>query len=55
MNQKNMYQEIESLIINKKGKAYWKMLIKYNKQKEQKIFMDGYKYAIQILKDGLKK
>ena len=41
-----MYQEIESLIINKKGKAYWKMLIKYNKQKEQKIFMESAEYKI---------
>lgn len=53
--EKNMpiIEEIKEIIIREKGDFFWKELMDKIEQNQRKNFMDGYKYAIHILEDGL--
>lgn len=48
-------EEIEKIIIKEKGKSFWEDFVRKIEKNQRENFIDGYKYAIQILADGLTK
>lgn len=47
------FEEIKKIIIKEKGKDFWEEFIRGTEQRQREYFIEGYKYAIQILEDGL--
>lgn len=46
-------EEVRSIIIKEKGKKFWEEFIGKVEQSQRENFVDGYKYAIRTLEDGL--
>ncbi|MEZ3487889.1 MAG: hypothetical protein K1W22_15245 [Lachnospiraceae bacterium] len=46
-------EEIRKIVIQEKGKEFWEAFIGKVEQNQRENFMDGYKYAIRTLEDGL--
>lgn len=48
-------KEVNEIIGREKGDAFLKKYINAMEQKQKEGFMEGYKYAIRVLEDGLVK
>lgn len=46
-------EEIENIVIKEKGNIFWEEFMRGLEQSQREHFIDGYKYAIRILEDGL--
>ena len=46
-------EEIKNIVIKEKGTIFWEKFIKGLEQNQRDNFVDGYKYAIRVLEDGL--
>ncbi len=49
----NKIEEIEKIIIKEKGRSFWEDFVRKIEKNQRENFIDGYKYAIRILEDGL--
>ncbi|MCB6415371.1 hypothetical protein LI221_09905 [Faecalimonas umbilicata] len=47
-------EEIKKLVIREKGNVFWEEFVKGIEESQRDNFIDGYKYAIRLLEDGLK-
>ena len=47
-------EEIKRLVIREKGDVFWEEFVKRVEKSQSDNFIDGYKYAIRLLEDGLK-
>lgn len=48
-------EEVKQIIIREKGDVFWEEYSKGIENSREENFIEGYKYAIRILKDGLAK
>lgn len=46
-------KEIREIIVKEKGENYYSDMLKRLEENQQKVFMDGYVYAIRVLENGL--
>lgn len=46
-------KEIREIIVKEKGENYYSDMLKRLEENQQKMFMDGYVYAIRVLENGL--
>lgn len=46
-------EEIKKIVIKEKGNIFWEKFINGLEQSQRDNFVDGYKYAIRVLEDGL--
>jgi hypothetical protein len=46
-------EEVKTIVIKEKGITFWEEFVKEIEQCQRDNFIDGYKYAIQLLEDGL--
>lgn len=47
--------EIKKLIIREKGNAFWERFLRQMEEHQRQVFLDGYRYAIKVLEEGLVK
>lgn len=48
-------EEIKKIVVEEKGNIFWEEFVKGIEESQRENFMNGYKYAIRILEDGLVK
>lgn len=46
-------EEVKTIVIKEKGITFWEEFVKEIEQCQRDNFIDVYKYAIQLLEDGL--
>ena len=46
-------EEVKTIVIKEKGITFWEEFVKEIEQCQRDNFIDGYKYAIHLLEDGL--
>lgn len=47
--------EIKKLIIREKGNVFWERFSRQMEEHQRQVFLDGYRYAIKVLEEGLVK
>lgn len=46
-------RELKEIAINEKGEIFWQQVSAVMEMNLQKAFLEGYRYAIRILEDGI--
>lgn len=46
-------EEMKRIIIKERGERFWQLCNKVIEQNQRENFMEGYRYAIRSLQDGL--
>ena len=48
-------EEMRKIVVREKGDCFWRKMIGAIEESQRKNFLEGYKYAISLLEDGLVK
>lgn len=46
-------EEMRKIIVREKGDFFWKKMVGVIEESQRENFLEGYKYAISLLEDGL--